>query len=355
MYYLRDMDFTFGIGSAIGSVLGFASQERTNRANMKLAQYQYEKNLEMWNRENEYNTPANQRKRMEAAGLNPALMYGSGSVANTAGSAPQFDAPKLSAYTDFGDMGVGLGIQAMMAGKQARNVDADTEKKEQETSNLATTQRLTSIDADLRALQVIGQQIANSKSEFERSTMKQLYELQLRQTEATIGRDTAAAALSSSQSGYIDEQAETERQSRPGIVSNIHKTGQKIDADRKAAEASAEASRAAAQSSYAQAKKLAAETYDLTYRQQERLDKLFDKYAAEASNAKSEAELKRIEVDFTKDMKETLGIDPHIGGDSGLIYNFLHMVQKGSKGLKSNSSIYDGSSTWRHNGSGAWR
>lgn len=39
--------------------------------------------LKMWNMENEYNTPMAQRKRMEAAGFNPNLVYGNGSVANT--------------------------------------------------------------------------------------------------------------------------------------------------------------------------------------------------------------------------------------------------------------------------------
>lgn len=39
--------------------------------------------LEMFNLENEYNNPSAQVERLIAAGLNPATMYGSGSVANT--------------------------------------------------------------------------------------------------------------------------------------------------------------------------------------------------------------------------------------------------------------------------------
>lgn len=36
--------------------------------------------------QNEYNKPINQRARLEEGGFNPHLMYGTGAVANTAGS-----------------------------------------------------------------------------------------------------------------------------------------------------------------------------------------------------------------------------------------------------------------------------
>ena len=67
-------------GSLLSNLLGFGSQAATNKAQMQLAEYQYEKNLEMWNRQNEYNLPSAQRQRLLDAGLNPALMYGSGHI-----------------------------------------------------------------------------------------------------------------------------------------------------------------------------------------------------------------------------------------------------------------------------------
>ena len=76
---------------------------------------QNEWNLQQWNRENAYNTPAAQRSRLEAAGLNAALaMQGQGSIgmagsgqpaASPAGSpqaaiggssAPQYSRPDFS-------------------------------------------------------------------------------------------------------------------------------------------------------------------------------------------------------------------------------------------------------------------
>lgn len=67
------------------------STQDSIRANMELAKFQYSKDLEMWNRANEYNLPANQMDRFKAAGLNPNLIYGQGNLAST--QLPKFNAP----------------------------------------------------------------------------------------------------------------------------------------------------------------------------------------------------------------------------------------------------------------------
>lgn len=95
-----------GIGSAIQGISGIVqgamnsktakrNTDLTNAANRELAQYGYSKDLEMWERANEYNNPANQMLRMKEAGLNPNMVYGSGKVAgNTASQLPKYNAPK---------------------------------------------------------------------------------------------------------------------------------------------------------------------------------------------------------------------------------------------------------------------
>lgn len=50
--------------------------DATNRANLILAEYQNQWNLDQWNRENEYNSPVAQMARYQEAGLNPNLIYG---------------------------------------------------------------------------------------------------------------------------------------------------------------------------------------------------------------------------------------------------------------------------------------
>lgn len=93
-------------GSVIGNALGWGSQSSANKANMELAKYRYEKDLEMWNRQNAYNTPAAQMQRYAAAGINPNTVVSQGSNGN-ASSAPSFEAPEIKPYTDYGDLGAG--------------------------------------------------------------------------------------------------------------------------------------------------------------------------------------------------------------------------------------------------------
>lgn len=82
--------------SWIGSRTSKKNTERTIQANKELAEYQYQKDLEMWNRQNEYNSPAAQMARLKEAGLNPNLVYGSGSAAgNVSSQLPKYNAPQV--------------------------------------------------------------------------------------------------------------------------------------------------------------------------------------------------------------------------------------------------------------------
>lgn len=71
--------------------------DKTIQANKQLAEYQYSKDLEMWNKANEYNSPAAQMARYTSAGLNPNLIYGTGtaSAGNTATTLPKYQAPTV--------------------------------------------------------------------------------------------------------------------------------------------------------------------------------------------------------------------------------------------------------------------
>lgn len=89
-----------GLGSLgqgiVNMVQSRKNTRRTNRANMQLAEYSYDKDLEMWERNNRYNTPEAQMQRLEAAGLNKNLVYGTGNVAgNTSGQIPKFSTPRM--------------------------------------------------------------------------------------------------------------------------------------------------------------------------------------------------------------------------------------------------------------------
>lgn len=88
----------------IGGLFGNRSRKREARRQRQWAE-------DMWNRQNAYNTPANQMQRLKDAGLNPALMYGQGNVGN-AEKAMQYQQPQIE--------NVGAGVaQGVAAGAQA--------------------------------------------------------------------------------------------------------------------------------------------------------------------------------------------------------------------------------------------
>ena len=82
-----------GGSGILGGTISALQQRGENRRNRNFAREMAGRseahNLEMWNLNNEYNNPQNQRLRLEQAGLNPALMYGSsaGGAAGNSGSA----------------------------------------------------------------------------------------------------------------------------------------------------------------------------------------------------------------------------------------------------------------------------
>lgn len=122
----------------------------TNRANRELAEYQYSKDLEMWERMNQYNAPKSQMERYAAAGLNPNLAYGGGgSAAGNANSMPQYNAPRQ----DFTGMNILQGIPEMigmyqrfqMGQAQIDNVQAQTRNTEAKTATEGFKAALTDI------------------------------------------------------------------------------------------------------------------------------------------------------------------------------------------------------------------
>lgn len=65
--------------------------EQTFGHNRALAEEAYQRDVAMWNMQNAYNAPKEQMVRLQAAGMNPNLVYGSGNVTgNTAGSPPSY-------------------------------------------------------------------------------------------------------------------------------------------------------------------------------------------------------------------------------------------------------------------------
>ena len=73
-----------GVGTLLSGVIGAKTTADTNNTNLKINQMNNDFNareaqkardfqLDMWNRENQYNSASSQRKRLEEAGYNPYM------------------------------------------------------------------------------------------------------------------------------------------------------------------------------------------------------------------------------------------------------------------------------------------
>lgn len=109
-----------GAKDVTNSILQYNTNKENRRFALRQQQLQNQFNLDMWNRQNAYNTPAAQVQRLMAAGLNPNLAYGqlgSGEAgaltsagANYKGVAPQMN-------SDFAGS-----VQTFMANKRAEEL-----------------------------------------------------------------------------------------------------------------------------------------------------------------------------------------------------------------------------------------
>lgn len=144
-----------GVGSLFSQHQNKKLLEQTHKYNMQLAKYQYDKNMEAWHMQNEYNSPSSQMSRLKQAGLNPNLVYGNGTVTgNTTSNVPEYKASELGTYQYPSDMGFGNFGQAIdntvkqtlstlsllqdLRNKKAdeRKTESEISKNEAETANL---------------------------------------------------------------------------------------------------------------------------------------------------------------------------------------------------------------------------
>lgn len=201
------MSIVGGIISGVGSLLGGLGSSAmnnkavrdTNKANMEIAKYQaqwqqqenekaYQRSLNMWNLQNEYNSPTQQMARIRAAGLNPNLVYGNGVAGNSSGSTPQyepakFNAPTMQAYRGW-NLGISDAISQFLAYRTAKaqvdNMEAQNSLIRQQTATEATKQ------ANIAA--------STSRSEFDLNMAKELKDVSVSSAIADMNQKQAGAS-----------------------------------------------------------------------------------------------------------------------------------------------------------------
>ena len=125
------------VGDVLSTVFG-------NRARKKEAKAQRKFDLDMWNRQNAYNTPAMQMQRLRDAGLNPALMYGQGTTGN-ASNQPKATQPQI--VNPLSPSAVASGVQVSLMNTQKKLLQSSAFKNYADAAQSKSTSR--KIDAML--------------------------------------------------------------------------------------------------------------------------------------------------------------------------------------------------------------
>lgn len=218
-------------------------QNKKNRAfSREMYERQYQDSLKFWNLQNEYNTPQAQMARFQAAGLNPALMYGRGDSGN-AGNIPTPNASTPHTETPrWGDAleGIGAGIssyydlqikqaQTNNLQKQADLIDADIQNRKADTLSKLMNTDATKWDLDFR------KSLAQINQEFRAAELHNLRT----NTAVTLERNAREAAQNTSSlaeaairmAGMYKQQGLTDAQTKQTIatIRNLERDGKLKD------------------------------------------------------------------------------------------------------------------------------
>lgn len=165
--------------SGMSNLMQYIGNRETNTTNIRLAREAQAFEKAMWDKQNEYNSPLAQMERYKAAGLNPNLIYGSGSA--SAGSANSSVKATVPQY------------QNPLRGMQFQNtldtlLQFQNIKKEQALTNNVETvsdlNRQKKLNEEMKNLLLgIDQKIKNLQ--FDTQTKLQPYQIQLKEREVS--------------------------------------------------------------------------------------------------------------------------------------------------------------------------
>lgn len=146
-----------GIASAgasfLSNALGMFGQKSESKKNRdwqeEMMNKQNEWNLSQWNRENAYNSPKQQMERLEAAGLNPDMVYGQGQIQNVGSVGPRSMQSASPVQADISSYVHGMG-NAIRQGLESANIKADTENTEADTRKKTGEAKILESDVKFR-------------------------------------------------------------------------------------------------------------------------------------------------------------------------------------------------------------
>lgn len=161
-----DTNATNAANVAATNEANLQATRETNAANKMLQDAQNAWNLQQWNRENEYNSPASQVQRLKAAGINPAAVFGNGSISEASqltsapshpAVAPQMQAAQAEAYYEQPGVGANLIANSLNGFAQARLANAQADKTGNDVS-IANAQNVREAEKHIHLLEFLKKQ-----------------------------------------------------------------------------------------------------------------------------------------------------------------------------------------------------
>lgn len=176
--------------SVVSDIFGSSSVKKANETNLQIARENNAYNERMWHMNNEYNSPANQKRLYREAGINPAFVYGSLQGGSTAvqGTTASVQPYQYSGVARAGEqLGLGwLQHQEMQLRKQ--QIQNDTERVKIEHAQMMTQKALADSSIALNGKQLdnltkTGQQIEEQTRLLSQqfSQNEQRFEVELKQ------------------------------------------------------------------------------------------------------------------------------------------------------------------------------
>lgn len=223
-----------GAASAIGSGAQAYAQGKMNRKTRKFAKWQMETqrkwSLEDWERQNAYNSPAQQMQRLKEAGLNPHLIYNSGSP--TQNASPIGSTPNSSWNPETPNIGqimtspVNSYLAMRSFDANQKLISAQTLKTlaDVDTKNFDLTQkqRLADTQASIMTEVLAGKQIQNQATADENARRAVMQTSNLAEAAQRIAKSLSDIELQDMMKQKGNEEITSIRQMRRKINEEIH-------------------------------------------------------------------------------------------------------------------------------------
>lgn len=196
----------FGGANIAGSLINSGATQNINQKQLDFSREMYDlqrkDSIDFWNMQNEYNSPQAQMARLQAAGLNPNMVYGSGSALQPAQSIKTPDVQNVQLRSpEWGN--------AISAAGNSLAAFVDMDVKQAQADNLKAQNNVIIQDAILKAAQTddvltrakrgkfdLG--LANDIRQYSVEAMKEGVRQTRTQTDLSINRDQREAIMTSS-------------------------------------------------------------------------------------------------------------------------------------------------------------